>query len=105
MRGLTKTIMVAGQEITVREVSVAEIRGWMKELEIDDGDWMDVALHKGYHMSAVRLCTGLSRDELEQFLPSERRVIAQTCESVNGDFFELTRMALAPVLSKLQGMT
>lgn len=105
MRGLTKTITVNGHEITVREISVAEIRAWMKELEIDDGDWMDVALHPGYHMSAVRLCTGLSREDLEEFLPSERMVIVRTCEAVNGDFFALTRMALAPVLSKLQGKT
>ena len=105
MRGLTKTITVGGQEITVREVSVGEIRNWMKDLELEDTDVMDVALQKGWHMSAVRLITGLSREALDEFLPSERRVIAQTCEAVNGDFFDLIRTALAPVLSKLSGKT
>ncbi len=105
MRGLTKTITVGGQEITVREVSVGEIRAWMKELELEDTDVMDVALTQGYHMSAVRLITGLSRDQLDEMLPSERRVVAQECEKVNGDFFGLIRTALAPVLSKLSGKT
>ncbi|MCU0839976.1 MAG: hypothetical protein MUE49_14840 [Rhodospirillales bacterium] len=103
MRGLTKTITVAGQEITVREVSVGEIRAWLKEIELEDTDVMDVALQKGWHMSAVRLITGLSRDQLDEFLPSERRVIAQTAEAVNGDFFDLIRAALGPVLSRLSG--
>jgi hypothetical protein len=105
MRGLTKTIQVNGQEVTVRELSVAEIRAWMKELEISETDVMDVALHKGWHMSAVRLITGLSREQLDEFLPSERRLIAQTCEAVNGDFFDLIRTALSPVLSRLSAPT
>ena len=105
MRGLTKTITVGGQEITVREVSVAEIRAWMKELELAETDIMDVALQRGWHMSAVRLITGLSKEQLDEFLPSERRVIAQTAEAVNGDFFDLIRTALHPVLSKLSGTT
>jgi hypothetical protein len=105
MRGLTKTVTVNGQDITVRELSVAEIRAWMKEIEVDDGDWMDVALHPGYHMSAVRAATGLSREQMDELLPSERMTLVRTCEAVNGDFFALTRMAIAPVLSKLQGKT
>ena len=105
MRGLTKTITVNGREITIREVSVAEIRAWMKELELDDTDVMDVALHKGFHMSAVRLITGLSKDELDEFLPSERLVIANTARAVNGDFFSLIEMALNPVLSRMSGKT
>lgn len=101
MRGLTKTITVGGQEVTIREVSVADIRVWMKELELEETDVMDVALLKGTHMSAVRLCTGLSKEQLDEFLPSERRVIADTCKAVNGDFFDLVSLALNPVLSKL----
>jgi hypothetical protein len=101
MRGLTKTISVNGQEITIREVAVDEIRAWMRDLEISETDIMDVALQKGWHMGAVRLITGLSKAEFDAFLPSERRVIAQNCEAVNGDFFDLIRTALAPVLSKL----
>ncbi len=101
MRGMTKTITIGGQEITIREVSVGEIRAWMKELELSETDVMDVALHKGWHMGAVRMITGLSREQLDEFLPSERRLIAQTCEAVNGDFFDLIRMVLAPFLSKL----
>ncbi len=105
MRGLTKTITIGGQEITVREVSVAEIRAWMKDLELEDPDVMDVALHKGWHMSAVRLVTGLSREQLDEFLPSERRVIAQTAEAVNGDFFDLIKIGVSPVLSRLSVKT
>ena len=52
MRGLTKTITVNGREITIREVSVAEIRSWMKELELDETDVMDVAL-EGYALVKV----------------------------------------------------
>jgi hypothetical protein len=105
VRGLTKTITVNGREITVSEVPVSEIRNWMKEIELSETDVMDVLLHRGYHMSAVRMITGLSKDELDEFLPSERRVIAQTCQAVNGDFFELIGTMLGPVLSKMFAKT
>src|SRR5512139_3062192 len=95
MRGLTKTITINGVEITIREVSVAEIRAWMKGLESEETDPMDVLLNKDVHMAAVRLVTGLTAEQLDEMTPSERRLLATKCAEVNGDFFDAVKTLLA----------
>ena len=91
MRGLTKTITLNGVEITIREVTVAEIRAWLKGLETEETDPMDVMLNKDVHMAAVRLVTGLTKEQMDDMLPSERRLLASKASEVNGDFFDAVK--------------
>ena len=95
MRGLTKTITVGGMEIPVKELRSDELRAFMKDIEIsglDPDDVPDMIMFKVF-MSAIRLITGLTKDQWLEFYPSEQRVIISTARAVNGDFFTLAETA------------
>jgi hypothetical protein len=95
VRGLTKIISVGGKELTIKELRSDELRAFIKDLEIsqfDPDDVPDLIMFKVF-MSAIRMITGITKEEWVEFYPSEQRVIISTARAVNGDFFTLAEAA------------
>lgn len=92
-------ITVNGLQVTVKELTVAEVRHWMmdikqqvnfKETE-DNGDFIiDVGLFEDIQLSDFCRMTDLEKKQLDDFTPSELKLIQAKCEELNPNFFGLT---------------
>jgi hypothetical protein len=91
-----KTITVADREVAVREMTVREIRDWLKDMEADagDADYLGMSLLEGVTLADVARMTDLSVADMDGFLPSEIDTIVAACQEVNPGFFRVA----APML-------
>lgn len=87
--------------VTVRELTVAEIRDWLKDLAtadpdqpVDLADWL-LFEDEGLRLSDFTRLTNLSADELRDLAPSDLEAILAKCREVNPRFF----LALGRVLA------
>ena len=95
MRGMTKVIQLGDQEITVRELAVWEVRNWIASLSGQDVDLVDELLIDGVQLSAVRLMAGISKEDMEQMMPSELDKIVDVAKAVNHRFFSMVDRVVA----------
>ena len=95
MRGLTKVVQIDGREITVRELAVWEIRNWIGSLDGKDIDLVDELLIDGVQLSAVRLMSGISKEDMEQMVPSDLDKVVDLCKQVNHRFFSMVDRVVA----------
>lgn len=89
-------IEVGGHALTVRELTVAEIRAWLADAEsqlLRDADgtpdvvglWL---LDECSFGDLLRMST-VTRDQLGDFTPAEIRELVAVCRELNPDFFTL----------------
>lgn len=95
MRGMTKVIQLGDQEITVRELAVWEVRNWIASLSGQEVDLVDELLIDGVQLSAVRLMAGISKEDMEQMMPSELDKIVDAAKQVNHRFFTMVDRVVA----------
>lgn len=89
-----KQIEVAGRTVTVRELTVAEIRAWLRGLDQAEAsgcmqDLVDLALMDDVSLSDIGRMTNLKAHEIEEFTPSEIEAVVAVCREVNPRFFGL----------------
>jgi len=97
MRGLTKVVEIEGKDWTVRELTMAEIRAWLVSLADAQHDPLDVALVEGVHLSAIRLMTGMSEEQMAELLPSEINQLVLAAKVANPGFFSMMARLTAAV--------
>ena len=95
MRGLSRTVVVEGRDIIVRELSVLEIRNWIGNLDGKEIDLVDELLIDGVQLSAVRLMSGISKEEMEEMMPSELDKVVDAAKQVNHRFFTMVDRVVA----------
>ena len=95
MRGMTKVIQLGDQEVTVRELAVWEVRNWIASLSGQEVDLVDELLIDGVQLSAVRLMAGISKEDMEQMMPSELDKIVDAAKQVNFRFFTMVDRVVA----------
>jgi hypothetical protein len=95
MRGMTKVIQLGDHEITVRELAVWEVRNWIASLSGQEVDLVDELLIDGVQLSAVRLMAGISKEDMEQMMPSELDKIVDAAKQVNHRFFTMVDRVVA----------
>jgi len=95
MRGMTKVIQLGDQEITVRELAVWEVRNWIASLSGQEVDLVDELLIDGVQLSAVRLMAGISKEDMEQMMPSELDKVVDAAKQVNHRFFTMVDRVVA----------
>lgn len=88
--GLAQTVI---GPVKVRELTVAEIRDWLKDLastdpdrEIDLADWL-LFQDEGLRLADFRRMTDLSAADLEAMAPTELEALLARCKEVNPRFF------------------
>jgi hypothetical protein len=88
----TKQISVNGKTVNLKELTVVEVRQWMKDLEkvqttdfdlVTEGIMQDVSLNDLLRMS------DLTMTDLDEMAPSEIDIILATCRELNPHFFQL----------------
>ncbi len=87
---LTQTLTLNDRTITIKELTVGEIRAWLKALENPaQTDVADLALMADFRVSDLTVMTDLSAADFDSMAPSELRQVWDKCREVNGDFFGL----------------
>jgi len=85
---ITREIEVAGRRVQVKELTVGEIRAWLRDLRTD-GDGVDWALFEEVSLFDLYRMTDLTPDIAETLSPSELREILAAAKEINADFFGL----------------
>ena len=88
---LTKKSAAGGLNITCRELTLAEIRDWMKALNATRAtpDLVDDLLIEGTTLGDLRRMTNATAEQLDSLSPSQVRELLADCKEVNSDFFAL----------------
>lgn len=87
--------------VTVRELTVAEVRAWLKDLaaldadgEIDLADWL-LFEGEGLRLADFQRMTDLAARDLDALTPSELEAVLACCREVNPRFFSVHGRVLA----------
>lgn len=88
---LTQTQDIAGRAVTVKELTVGEIRQWLKALEGGAGsvDVIGGALFEDLTFADLQRFTDLAVAEFDAWAPSELRQLIALIKEINPDFFLL----------------
>lgn len=86
---LTKTIQLPDLMVTVRELTVGEIRAWMKRTADGGYDPVDDTLLQEVSLADLYGMTDLKAGQAENLTPSQLRLVFEGCREVNPDFFGL----------------
>lgn len=88
---LSKTSKAGGLGISCRELSVQEIRDWLKNLSegIDDPDPVGDTLIEAVSLADLMRMSNATPAQLDSLAPSQLRALAADCKEVNSDFFAL----------------
>jgi len=100
---VVREIEVAGLKIQVRELTVGEIRAWLKDSGMVSGDLVDAALFEEFSLPDVLRMTDLTTEAVAGLAPSDLRQVFAACEEVNADFFAMRSRALALGRAALSG--
>lgn len=93
MRVERKVTLSCG-ELTVRELTVGEIRAWLREMERMDQAELDVlglALFEDCSFEDLQRLSDITPDQIEALPQSEVRELIAACREVNADFFAMRR--------------
>jgi len=88
---IEKTITVGDLDVVVRELTVGEIRAWLKRLESAEAefDLVNIALISGVDLADLTAMTDLTAAGMDASTPSQLRTLFDACREVNADFFVL----------------
>lgn len=87
---LTRTVQIDGMRVTVRELTVGEIRAMMKRLaEAANPDPVGDTLLDEISLADLQAMTDLEPEHLDELTPSQLRQVFEACREVNRDFFAL----------------
>ncbi len=88
----TKTIKIDSKEITVKELRVKDIRRILESGQRLEADFSQMP-------EILKMVTDLPFEELEEFAPSELKIIWEAFREVNSDFLDLVaRSGITEVL-------
>lgn len=100
MRAL-KSIEIGSRTVIVHELTVGEIRVWLREAESSVvGDPIGALLFERCTLADLRRLSNLTEEDVAALAPSELREVIEAAEEVNSDFFAM-RARLADVGRRL----
>lgn len=98
MFAVTRELVFGSLTITVKELTVAEVRGWLNEPTLGDAPEFDIITgllsFDGIGMEEIHRFTDLKKDQVEQLTPSMLKQLAAVIKELNSVFFGeyLTRL-------------
>lgn len=95
-------VTVSGKSIRTHELTVAEVREWIKNAAREAGvDLVDNLLFDDFALSDFKVFTNLTEEEVDALTPSELRKVIDAVKEANPHFFEL-RMTLVTMGQRVQ---
>lgn len=98
-----REIEVAGLKVRVKELTVGEIRAWLKDSGMVSGDLVDAALFEDFSLPDLQCMTDLTTEAVAGLAPSDLLKVFKACEEVNADFFAMRSRALVLGRAALSG--
>lgn len=98
-----REIEVGGRKVRVKELTVGEIRAWLKDSGMVSGDLVDAALFEEFSLPDLMRMTDLTTEAVADMAPSDLRQVFAVAEEVNADFFAMRSRALALGRAALSG--
>lgn len=88
---MTKTSKAGGLGIVCRELTVQEIRDWLKGMQVGaaEPDPVGDTVIEEVSQTDLLQMTNATQAQLDALAPSELRELAHDCKEVNPDFFAL----------------
>ena len=84
-----REIEVGGLKIQVKELTVGEIRAWLKNAAAPGGDLIDAALFDDFGIPDICQMTDLGASDVDALTPADIRRVAVVAKEVNADFFAM----------------
>ncbi len=97
-----REIEVGGKLVEVKEMTVGEIRAWLKDSGAVSGDLVDATLFEDYSLPDLARMTSLTAADVADLAPSELRLVFEAAREVNADFFLMRSRVLALGRAALQ---
>ncbi|MBF0309810.1 MAG: hypothetical protein HQL56_09805 [Magnetococcales bacterium] len=86
---MEKSLEFDGVSLTVRELTVGEVRDFIRSIDLSAPDLVDEALLEGCSLALLRLMTGLDDAGMDALRPSQVRLLLEAGKEVNADFFAM----------------
>ncbi|MDY1134945.1 hypothetical protein SOK09_32020, partial [Pseudomonas aeruginosa] len=81
----SRVVDIDGVELTVRELSVADVRKLMQE--VSDQDLVNNVLFEDIRLSDLCLMTSVTKSQINDLRPSQLAKLRDACKEVNPHFF------------------
>lgn len=94
----TKTVVIGDRRVTVRELTVGEVRVWLNQLGSEPSELIGDALFEDISLGELYQMTDVSLSDLDNFTPSELREVVTIAKELNPDFFGMRARLTAAVL-------
>ena len=90
-----REVKIGERAVSVKELTLGEIRGWLRESSSPAGDVVDATLFEDFDAQDLCVMTSLKGAELDALTPTECRELAAACREVNADFFAMRQRVVA----------
>lgn len=97
----TRSVMVGERPVTVRELTVAEVRNWVAELEGRHLDPIRAMVFDDCSLDDLERMADMSAADMEAFAPGDLAELHAAAKALNPHFFKV-REALASVSRAIQ---
>jgi hypothetical protein len=94
-----KVVKIGDREVTVYELTVAQVRVMAKTTAEDQTDPLANWLIEDTPFVVLASMSTVTVEELDEWRPSEIKQLADACRGVNPDFFDMNRRLSAAVES------
>lgn len=102
-----RAIDLAGRTVTVREMTVGEVRAWMADIATprptESVDLVAEMLIPGVSLADIRRMSDADDAALDAATPSEIAGLVSACKEINQDFFTMRAAVLAAALAVTSG--
>ena len=92
---VVREIEIAGRKVQVKELTVGEIRAWLKSSAEGSLDVVDATLFEDFGIDDLRHMTDLSADDIDAMTPAAIRELEKVAREVNADFFGMRSRLVA----------
>lgn len=105
---MSTAIEINGESITVKELTVAEIRTWLKDLAVasnptpstepkpaKSADILNALLFDDITFTDLLRITTITEQGIDACTPAQLRALVNKCKEVNSDFFVLRERLVA----------
>ena len=94
----SKEILLGSISVTVRELTVSQVRNWLSAMVQPSGqhDIVDQAFFDDCALSDLQRMTSLSSEQIDQLRPSQLREVIALCKELNPDFFGFMARLVKP---------